>query len=264
VSLIGEERKRKILELLNEKGKVKVRELAELFNVSTESVRRYLDELNSENKLKKVYGGAVKTNGAVEPPHLERININAEAKQKIGKLAADFVEDNDVIVIDEGSTPLTMIEYLWDKKNITIMTSSIPALTILIDYKKKQLFTGRVIFIGGEVNAEHLRVSGFIAEKIMEDFYVNKAFISVDGITIDHGITSFDPDKALLVRKFIQHAEQTIVLADHSKIGNRSYVKIGNLEDVDMVICDQQAPSEWEMGIRAKGIEWISSPNELY
>ncbi len=106
------------------KGKVKVSELAREFAVSTETIRRYLEELDREKKLKKVYGGAVQLPGAgVEAPMLER-NATYREKKRIGYKAATFVEDGDVIAIDDGSTPLQMVPYLVHRKNLTIVTSS--------------------------------------------------------------------------------------------------------------------------------------------
>ncbi|WP_345243906.1 DeoR/GlpR family DNA-binding transcription regulator [Pontibacillus salipaludis] len=257
MSLVAEERKRKIVQLLNDKGKVRVNELAEMLNVSTETIRRHLDDLESEHKLKKVYGGAIRVQLETELPHYERTSIRTSEKQVIGRLAAEQVQDHNVIVIDEGSTPLQMIPFLTHKNNLTIMTSSVPALNLLIDYKKKQLIDARVIFIGGEVDADHLRVSGPIAEKIMNDFYVDKAFIATDGVDVRYGITSYDPNKAMFTRKLIEHADETFILADHSKIGQRTYAKMSNLEEIFAVVSDQSAPPNWLGDLEHYQTEWI-------
>lgn len=259
MSLAGEERKKSIMAILNEKGKVSASELSLLFEVTTETIRRDLDELEKENKLKKVYGGAVKFKVEVEPPHYEREFIHAEAKRKIGALAAELIEDNDVIVIDEGSTALQIIHCLESKSNLTILTSSIPALMLLIEHHKRGTFDGKIIFIGGEVNAKHLRVSGAIAEKIMEDFYVNKSFISVDGVSLENGITSYDYDRAVFTKKLMQCSETTIVLADSSKVIKRTVAKIADLKDVHIIVSDQSPPKEWSAALKKKNVRWISS-----
>ncbi len=158
MSLVGEERKDVILNTLNLEGKVKTFELVEKLKVSSETVRRYLEELEAENKLKRVYGGAVKINLArEEPPHLKREELYADEKKRIGRAAASLVEDNDVIFIDDGTTTQQMIHFLLNKKNITVLAFSAPALYLLIDYKNKELFSGDVYFIGGKVNASQAR-----------------------------------------------------------------------------------------------------------
>lgn len=151
MSVVGEERKRTILEKVEFKGKVKVSELAREFAVSTETIRRYLEELDREKKLKKVYGGAVQLPGAgIEAPMLEREMLHIEEKKRIGYKAATFVEDGDVIAIDDGSTPLQMVPYLVHRKNLTIVTSSFPVATQLISSINKKMFHGEVLFIGGK------------------------------------------------------------------------------------------------------------------
>jgi len=258
VSLAGEERKMSIMTLLNEKGKVIASELSQLFEVSTETIRRDLDELEKENKLKKVYGGAVKFKVEVEPAHYEREFIHAEAKRKIGFLAAALIEDNDVIVVDEGSTALQIIHFLDNKHNLTILTSSIPALMLLIEHHKRGTFDGKIIFIGGEVNAKHLRVSGPIAEKIMEDFYVNKSFVSVDGVSIENGITSYDYERAVFTKKLIRCSETAIVVADFSKIAKRTVAKIVDLHDIHIIVSDQAPPTEWKSSLKKMDLRWIN------
>ncbi|QJD81928.1 DeoR/GlpR family DNA-binding transcription regulator [Cohnella herbarum] len=257
MSLAGEERKTSIMDLLNERGKVIASELSQLFEVSTETIRRDLDELEKENKLKKVYGGAVKFRVEVELGHNEREFVHAEAKRKIGFLAAELIEDNDVIVVDEGSTALQIIHFLVNKRNLTILTSSIPALMLLIEHQKRNKYDGKIIFIGGEVNAKHLRVSGPIAEKIMDDFYVNKSFVSVDGISLKNGVSSYDYERSVFTKKLIRCAETAIVVADSSKVDKRTVAKIVDMEDIHIIISDQAPPTEWKPALMKMDLRWI-------
>ncbi|KGX94015.1 cytochrome C [Pontibacillus halophilus JSM 076056 = DSM 19796] len=261
MSLLAEERKKEITQLLEHQGRVKVNELADRLNVSTETIRRYLDDLEGEQKLKKVYGGAIPVEQEKELPHYERTSLHSEAKKLIGKLAADEVNDHDRIVIDEGSTPLHMIPFLSTKKNLTIMTCSIPALNQLVDYQKRQQLDARILFIGGEVSVEHLRVSGSIAEKMMEDFYVNKAFIAADGVHIDHGVTSYDPNKALFTKKLMEQSEQNYIMADSSKVGLRTYVKMATLDDIHTIVSNEAPPSNWTASLESTATNWLYPKN---
>jgi len=258
MSLQGEERKQYILKILAEKGKVNVNDLASELNVSTETIRKDLDQMDKENKLKKVYGGAVKISyDLIEPSQLSRENVHIEEKRKIGKAAADLVLDHEVIIVDEGSTTLQMIMHLSQKKNITLITNSVPALTLLIDYETKGLFQGTCVFIGGHVDSTHRRVTGLLAEQFMDHFYVDKAFISIYGITKDYGMTSYDPNEAILTKKFMKCARENIVLFDHSKIGIKRYYKVADLKEVDTIVCDKEAPMDWRGTLADKNIQWI-------
>ncbi|GMX64874.1 DeoR/GlpR family DNA-binding transcription regulator [Paenibacillus elgii] len=258
MSLVGEERKDFILNMLNLEGKVKTFELVEKLKVSSETVRRYLEELEAENKLKRVYGGAIKINLArEEPPHLKREELYADEKKRIGRAAASLVEDNDVIFIDDGTTTQQMIHFLLNKKNITVLAFSAPALYLLIDYKNKELFSGDVYFIGGKVNAAQARVSGSMAERMVEQFYADKAFISIDGMMVNRGITSFDAERGQLARKLIEHSKQSIVMTDRSKIGEGQFYKLADLKEIDIIISDVNMPKEWEADLQASGVTWI-------
>ena len=260
MSLIGEKRKAYILNQLNAKGQVKTFELVQELGVSAETIRRYLEELESEQRLKRKYGGAIKLNlGAEEPSYLKREVLNAEEKRRIGQAAATLVEDNDIIFIDDGSTPLQMIEYLMDKGNLTVLTMSMPALHALVEYQNKGLFTGEIYFIGGKVNSKHARVTGSIAEKMVSLFHVDKAFISIDGMVLDSGITAFDAERGQLASKIMENANTSIVMADNSKIGQVRLYKMADWRSIDVVICDAGIPSGWQKTLEKNGVTWIEA-----
>ncbi len=260
MSLIGEERKDYILNKLNLEGKVKTNELVDNLNVSSETIRRYLEDLEEENKLKRVYGGAVKINlSREEPSHLKREVLYADEKRRIGRAAATLVEDNDVIFIDDGTTTIHMIDYLLNKKNIKVITISVPALYLLIDYKNKELFSGDIFFIGGKVSSFQSRVVGSLAEKMVENFYADKAFISIDGIMMENGITGFDEERGQLAKKMMAHSKHNIVVTDHSKFGSVQFYKMADLTEIDIIVSDVPAPKEWEDDLAKKNVTWIAS-----
>lgn len=258
MSLNGEERRKVILDLLDACGKVNTKDLPERFSVSGETIRRDLDVLEQEKKLKKVYGGAIKVPWLdVEPPYLQRAARYQYEKSLIGQKAAEYVEDNDVILIDVGTTALQIIHFLDRKSNITIVTDSIPALTMLTEMKNSKTFDGHIFFIGGEVNTQQMTVSGRVSEKIMDELFVNKAFIATCGISLENGLTSYDSREASLSRKLIARARQTFVMADSSKIGITNLYKLADLSAVDAIICDTCAPHEWEEELDMKNVTWV-------
>ncbi|MCU4823610.1 DeoR/GlpR family DNA-binding transcription regulator [Bacillus cereus] len=257
MSVVGEERKRTILEKVEFKGKVKVSELAREFAVSTETIRRYLEELDREKKLKKVYGGAVQLPGAgVEAPMLEREMLHIEEKKRIGYKAATFVEDGDVIAIDDGSTPLQMVPYLVHRKNLTIVTSSFPVATQLISSINKKMFHGEVLFIGGKVSPKHSRVSGSISQQVIQQFHFHKAFVSIDGLLPSFGVSSFELEKAKLSEAMMKLAEKTYILCDHTKVGVKGNYRIAAISRIQHVICDKKRPYSFEEELMKHNIQW--------
>lgn len=260
MSLIGEKRKQKILELLHTRGSVKTAELVETLSVSSETIRRYLEELENRNKLRRVYGGAVQLNfGREEPSHFRREVLHAEAKKRIGQAAARLVRDHDVIALDDGTTTLQIIPHLHSKRDLVVITASVPHLSSLIHQQNRGDFSGEIYFLGGRVHSKHFRVTGLLTERMMENFYADKAFISVDGILIDRGITSYETERALLTQRFIARAGQNIVVSDRSKLGVGNFFKIADVQDVDSIICDAPAPESWLEKLQSMETEWIQA-----
>ncbi|MEK3935463.1 DeoR/GlpR family DNA-binding transcription regulator [Sporosarcina sp. FSL W7-1349] len=259
MSLASIERKRKILDILEKNGKVKVKDLAVHLKVSTETIRKYLDDLEYESKLKKVYGGAISlTFFNQEPPTVEREIINKEGKEKIGALAVSLIKDDDVIAIDEGTTPLYMAKSLKNKKNITIVTPSINSLNVLMEMLQQNVFTGKIILIGGQVDVFHQRLVGEHTLEMMNNIYVDKNFIAADGLSVKDGLTSYDLSKGMVTKKLIEHANETILLIDHTKLNKRTHYKMARLTDIDIVICDQTAPPEWEETLTEANVQWFT------
>ncbi|MGL4522874.1 MAG: DeoR/GlpR family DNA-binding transcription regulator, partial [Bacilli bacterium] len=172
--LLPEERKQMICEYVQSDGTVRVTQLSSTFGVTTETIRKDLEELELIGKLKKVHGGAVRVEQLkVEPSMQERIILRQKEKQKIAEIAASFIEENDMIFIDEGSTPLQMVPYLPRNFTITIITHSFAVAQALHQHNH----THQVLFLGGWVNGMHSRTSGYYAEQMARSLVVNKAFL---------------------------------------------------------------------------------------
>ncbi len=219
-----------------------------------------MEELEADNKLKRVYGGAMKPDEArEEPAYLKREAVNSEEKRRIGRAAAALVEDGDVIFIDDGTTALPIIDGILGKKNITVLTICVAGMCKLIDYANRGMFGGKIYFIGGEIDASQSRSTGTVAVRTAELFYSDKAFISVDGLTAERGLTGFDASRGVLARKIIEHAKQTIVVADKTKFGQTQLFKIADLQEVDLVVSDIAAPTGWKNVLKAKQVTWVEA-----
>lgn len=260
MSIEGEERKRYILERLTYDGKIESKELVEKLKVSKETVRRYLEELEIEKKLKRVYGGAINIGVFNREPSLHtREDINKQEKIDIVKEAAKLVLDNEVIVIDEGTTTHHMIQYIINKKNLTILTTSFPIVNLLNSYANKGLFDGEVYFIGGKVNSVQLRTQGKFAEEMLKYFNIDKAFISLDGFDLDGGLSVYDIEKGNLSKLFIKKSRLNYILADSSKIGIKSPYNFAYLSEIDFIICDQKLDSKWQEVLFKNNVKMINA-----
>lgn len=239
--MLAEERKLKIMEYVAEYGSVRVSDLAEEFVVSTETVRRYLDELEKDQKLKKVYGGAVRLSEKEEPPILNRETKNRLEKRLIAEQAVSFILEGDVVFIDEGTTTLQMADGLSRFKEITVMTTSFPLANRLMQTD----FEGDIIFLGGLVQKDHWRTAGSLTTKVVRELHADKAFIAVDGVHPEFGLSCYDSDKAVLGQMYMEQVETSYALADYSKMNMRATHCIAPLQQVDFIVTDRPAEGSW-------------------
>jgi DeoR/GlpR family transcriptional regulator of sugar metabolism len=253
MSLTFENRKKTILGQLSAEEKVQVHTLAAQLQVSHETIRRDLDRLEKEGLLKKVYGGAVLARmESFEAPFALRAQSNAAAKAAIAKQAASLVEYGDTIVIDSGTTTLEIVRYLQDRTDVTLLTHSAPMLQLALN-----LFKGRLIFIGGEVDLHTQSAAGSAAESFLAQFKVHKAFISVGGISLADGVTDYDLNEARMSRQMMKRSVESIVLADHSKLGKTTFASIAPLHEVSMLITDNGCTEEWKEQLKTAGVELL-------
>ncbi|MGJ7920830.1 DeoR/GlpR family DNA-binding transcription regulator [Neobacillus sp. LXY-4] len=258
MSLAYEDRKRTILKKLVIEEKIYVPDLAESLNVSSETIRRDLERLEKEGKLRKVYGGAVLANvETTEPPFEQKATINQAEKRAIAKAAAAFIEDGDIIMIGNGTTLLEMVRFLQDKKNITLVTHSAPVLKSAIE-----IFKGKLIFIGGEVDIHQQSTHGPLAEMTFKQLKANKAFISAGGVSIEDGITDYDLNEAHMSRLLLERSDELFVLADHTKMGETTFAHICELNKVSAIVSDWNCPNEWKERLKEQNIPLLQGKKE--
>ncbi len=257
MSVSSVERKKKIIDEINRTGKVKVVDLAGFFQVSTETIRRDLDGLEESGLLKRVYGGAIKTTYKIEPPFSQRAGVHLQEKIRIGHKAAALVSDGDAIVIDVGTTTLEFARALKQKKELTIFTNSIPVASVIMEALNNHELTGELILLGGSVNPTQRSTSGPLTISVLHQFHIDKAFISVGGISLKNGVSDYDLDESYVSKEMIEASNDTIVLADHSKIGNQAFSKICSIDKIDVIVSDQVMPESWCHDPAVKALKWI-------
>ncbi|RAP76611.1 DeoR/GlpR family DNA-binding transcription regulator [Paenibacillus montanisoli] len=254
------ERMSMILAELNAKGRVTVNELSEHLNVSKVTVRRDLDALSRENKLLIVHGGGIKPNFTLyEAPYSQRNSIHIQEKQRVGMKAVELIDDYDVIAMGVGTTTIQISNHLLNKKNLTIIVGCIQVLNSLIERKKAGYFTGRIIFLGGEIDTDQMFASGSMTIDLLEKFYIDKAFIGANGYSIAHGITTYHIDEGNLLRRMLERSNKVHIVIDHSKIGVKSMYKYADYNEVNCVICDSAPPTEWKEKLDRANISWVKA-----
>ncbi|ABP66604.1 transcriptional regulator, DeoR family [Caldicellulosiruptor saccharolyticus DSM 8903] len=251
--MLAIERRQKIMAMLNENKSVLVPELAKLFNVTEETIRRDLEKLEKEGLLKRTYGGAVLVeNYNVDIPFEFRNVTNIEGKKQIALTLIKYIEDGDTLVMDSSTSALQVAKLLKTKKKITVITNSeqiVNELKVFEDIK--------VISTGGTLRNRSLSLVGPIAENTLKSLNANKAIISCKGFDIEKGFTESNELEAQVKKMMIEIADQIYMIVDHTKMNKIALVNIATLDDVDFIFTDKVLPPSQENAIREKNVEIV-------
>ncbi len=253
--MFQDERRSSILEILREEGKVAVADLCERFDVSGMTIRRDLRELDREGLLRRVHGGAISSLGrSYEPPYQLRSTDNVEAKIAIGHKAAEMIFDGESIAMDIGTTTLEVARALQGKRNLTIITASLPIANEIAS--KSSLHSDiRLILTGGILRPGELSMIGHMANQAYLEFHADKAFIGVGGLSLETGLTEYNLEDALVKRPLLEKANRKIVVTDGSKFNRTTFATIGPLSSIDTVITDSSAPLGMIQALEDLGIQ---------
>lgn len=238
--MLGKQRQKSIIELLSKKEFIKSMELADIHAVSFETIRRDLEYLESQKLIKRVHGGATLfEEKAIIASYSSRINLNNEKKQQLGKNAVNLICDGDTIFIDNGTTSLHLAKAIAEAqfKQLTVITNSLEIPTILAENDNVI-----IILLGGILDAKKQTMHGYISVESLKNYFADKAFISVTGISISHGISDFDIDTLPVQKEMLHLCSKKYVMADSSKFQSCCMYKICDLSDVDAIITDNDLP----------------------
>lgn len=238
--MFAEERQSKIVELINKRGKVSVNDLVDYFKVSPSTIRNDLNELESKGLLKRTHGGAIKETKLAKEflPSLSSTKM-VEEKISIAKLANTLINDGDIIALSSGTTIFELVKTLTNKKNLTIILNNLQMASWL---EENTNFT--VVVLGGILrNNYHFLVNPTESE-LLKLMNIDKAFISVNGVSIEKGITTADLDTAMNYRNMIHSSLKTYVLSDSSKLDTVSFAKVMDISNVTSLITDDKVSKE--------------------
>ena len=251
--MLAIERRREILARLAANGKVIVAELAKDFGVTEETIRRDLEKLDKEGLASKTYGGAVsKHNSAIDLPYNVRENVNIDQKQHIAEKLCELIADGDRIMLDSSSTALYVLKRLKDKKNLTIITNSVK---ILLELADKPDWT--ILSTGGILKKGALSLTGSSAEKMINSYHVNIAICSCKGLDIDLGVTDSNENDSLIKQAMFHSAEKRILALDIEKFDNKSFVKVCDPNEIDLLVTDCEPSEKWINFCNEKNIELL-------
>lgn len=224
------DRKKDIVEILYEKGKITVSELANALFVTEMTIRRDLIELEKSGVVKRYRGGAVLNAMSSEMPVSQRFFVSQNEKIDLAKRAASFLDHDMVVFIDSSSTCQYIIPYVTRFKNVTVITNSVNALLMASKSKIP------CILIGGNYCDRDMCFTGTIAEQYARQFNVDVAFFSCLGLSKEGVISDHDVEQSTIRKIMLGQSKKNIFLFEGSKLNKTYFYTVCKRDEVDEVI----------------------------
>lgn len=227
-------RKQKILKIVEEQGEADVKELALKVETSEITIRRDLALMAADGLIFRTHGGAMKLSLANIPSSFEqKVAANIVQKDYIARLAAQEIQDGDIIFMDCGSTVFRLCQFIKNKQ-IKVITNSLPVVYELSNTEVS------INLIGGELDNKRQAVHGQIAIEHIKRYRADKAFLGVDGISIENGLSAASEKEAEITISMTAQANRTYLLCDSSKIENDKYLKFAPLSIINVLVTNEK------------------------
>ena len=256
----SKQRNEYILQRALQDGFLSISDAAQAMNVSIETVRRDINKLNNDGLLRKVRGGAEPIEKPLRKDISRRIRLyeNEEEKKRVGEIAAKMIRDNSIIGLDDGISIQVMVDTIYDVKNVTFITNSLPIATILSDKLFRKEITGRLIFIGGEINIENYHSYGALTLDALKAFNFDQVFLSCTALSAQ-GVSDYNTEEGFFSAYLAKHSLQSILLATKDKLGKKSVYKYAELTDFDFIVLDDPSsiPSDIKKAVKKSSTKLI-------
>lgn len=242
--MLQEERFTRIRNLLDTFTRVSTERVARDLNVSRETARRDLLNLETLGALRRVHGGAVAIGPEPEAPLSVRLRSNPAEKRRIAKAAVELLKPGQTLFLDAGTTTASLAEELSTLSGLTVVTNSVSIALKLAATNAARTSGHDIILLGGWVGAETQAVYGDITVGEIHRYNADVAMLSPVGIDARYGATSFERHECEVARAMCTQSQRTVILADHSKIGQRSRISYIAAGAIDTLVTDSRASGQ--------------------
>ncbi len=247
------ERQKQILTLLTRQGRLSVTEIVEQFLISEATARRDLESLASQGKVQRVHGGVIAIEQAPpELPILERENEQPDEKTRIGRAVASLIADKETVFLGSGTTVLEVARNLRDRRNLTVITNSLPVLNMLAGIKEIT-----VIALGGMLRDSELSFIGHITEQALSEVRADKVIIGIRAISLEQGLTNDYMQETLTDRAILKIGREVIIAADHTKCGVVSTAFLAPLTSMQKLVTDDKTSRKFVSALKTQGIDVV-------
>jgi DeoR family transcriptional regulator of aga operon len=245
-----EERRQEIVWQVNRRGRVSVTELSRQLGVSEVTIRADLQALAERNLIIRTHGGAIPAKGRYDLALTRRRQQQVAEKSRIGQAGAAMVADGDAIFVDSSSTALTIVPYLNNHRQLTIITNSLAVAQAVQDTPSLT-----VVMPGGTLQNDTASLIGIDGLDILQKFNIQKGFFGAHGLSLPEGLTDVSAEEAEVKRQMVAMCRQNIVVLDATKWGRVGLASFAQTEDIDTIITDVDAPAELLAQVSDLGIQ---------
>lgn len=248
--MLSMERREKLKTIFLQHKNVTVAEMAKLFNVSTETIRRDFNYLSDIGFITKTYGGATlkyRANSLVT--RKEKVGILVENKRLIAKQAAKFIQPNDCIFLDHSTTVFEMCNEI-ENLPLTVITNSLSVINRLAGISSIKLITP-----GGNYVDSEQGFFGLEAIRFLQKHHLDKAFISCRNIDMVRGLNDSDEMVSEMRRNIINSADYTYLLVDHTKFNKSAFISTSDFSKISFLITDKKVDKEWREFLKEANVK---------
>lgn len=235
--MVSNFRQREILDLARKDGKVTVDGLAELYDVTVQTIRRDLSELADSGRLERVHGGAVVPSGVVNILYDERRRLNEDGKKAIAEMCARAIPDGASVFMNIGTSTEAVAHALMDHENLLVVTNNMNIANILAGNQSCEIF-----LTGGVLRRSDGGLVGGLTADMVKQFKFDFSVLGCSAIDADGDLLDFDGQEILVSRTGIQRSRKVMIVADHLKFQRKAPLTICSLSDVDVLFCDAPLP----------------------
>jgi DeoR family fructose operon transcriptional repressor len=247
-------RRERLGALVEARRAIRLEELSAVLGVSQATVRRDLNALAASGRLRRVHGGAVAVDERLDEPHFDvKAAAFTEQKARIAARAVELLGPDDIVYLDSGSTVLAVARLLHGWSRLTVVTNSLPVAGELVGRGP------RLIVIGGELRATSRALVGPLTRLLLESLHVDRALMGTFALSLEDGLSTTDPAEAYTKELVMTRAGEVILLADSSKLGARSFVHAGRLQDVDVLVTDDGLDERAARALARRGVRVITA-----
>ncbi len=240
------DRQDRILAQLNQQGRVLVDELAAAFDVSTQTIRKDLNELCDRGLASRIHGGARAGRSISNVDYEHRRLLSSDGKEVIGAATADLIPDECSIMLNIGTTTEQVARALYGHKDLVVITNNVNITSTLTGSRAKEL-----ILAGGTVRPSDGAIVGEAAVEFISRFKADYAVIGASSIDGDGAVLDYDAREVSVARAILRNARTKILVADATKFGRTASVRICDIGDVDYFITDRAPPAEFQRAAEA-------------